>query len=257
VDSRLVFDNIAAEYDKWRPAYPPELYADIFSYTNITETSRVLEVGIGTGKATLPILETNCRLTAVELGDKMAAYARRKFAEYDNIEVIQGAFEDYDGPGDAYDFIYGACTFHWIPEEIGYPKVFSLLKNGGAFARFANWQQKDKENEPLNAAIQRVYAQCMSGTAPPKPEYTEADCKRLADVAGEYGFVDMDYRMYHRKRVFNAEGFVSLQRTHGGHADMSEDQWATFAGGIREAINQHGGNINVYDIIELQLARKP
>lgn len=30
-----------------------------------------------------------------------------------------------------------ASAFHWVPEEIGYSKVYAMLKPGGAFARFA------------------------------------------------------------------------------------------------------------------------
>ena len=52
VDSRLVFNDIADEYDKWRPTYAPELFADIMAYSGINQSSNVLEVGIGTGKAT-------------------------------------------------------------------------------------------------------------------------------------------------------------------------------------------------------------
>jgi len=256
MDSRLVFNEIADEYDKWRPAYTPELYADIMAYSGINETSRALEIGIGTGIATLPILETNCRITAIELGDKLAEYTKRKFAGFNNIEIINTAFEDYVCPNDTYDFIYAACSFHWIPEGIGYPRVFNLLKSGGAFARFANWQQRDKDNEPLNEAIHKVYAKYMP-SAVQKPDYTEEDCKRLADESLKYGFFKVDYRMYHRKRIFDAESYVLLQRTHGGHADMQEDKWALFAKEIKEAINNNGGKINVYDIMELQLARKP
>ena len=35
------------------------------------------------------------------------------------------------------DLVYSASAFHWIPEEIGYSKVYEMLKPGGAFARFA------------------------------------------------------------------------------------------------------------------------
>lgn len=31
----------------------------------------------------------------------------------------------------AYDLIYSASAFHWIPEEIGYTKVYKALKPGG------------------------------------------------------------------------------------------------------------------------------
>ena len=76
------FNTVTAENDKWSPTYIPDLYEDIFAYKQINQASNVLEIGIGTGQATVPILETGCTLTAVELGDKLAfELAERPFAE--------------------------------------------------------------------------------------------------------------------------------------------------------------------------------
>ena len=256
MDKRLAFNGVVNEYEKWRPDYVPEIFTKIMAYSEINKDNHLLEIGIGTGKATAPFIETNCRITAIELGDKLADFSRRKFAWYDNFEVIVADFETYIFPDDTYDLIYAACTFHWIPEEIGYPKAFNLLKSGGAFARFANWQQRDKGNEQLNEAIQKVYSKHMPNSAP-KPDYTEVECKQRADIALKYGFTDIEYRMFSRNRIFDANDFISLQRTHGGHADMPEEQWLQFSDDIKEAINANGGKINIHDVMELQLARKP
>lgn len=121
MDLKLKFNEVTAEYDKWRPTYVPELYADIMAYSGIDQASRVLEIGIGTGQATLPILKTNCHLTAVEIGDELAAYTRTKFSRYKNLEIMNMAFENYECPDNSFDMVYSASAFHWIPEEIGYP----------------------------------------------------------------------------------------------------------------------------------------
>ena len=42
-----------------------------------------------------------------------------------------------------FDLVFSASAFHWVPEKIGYEKVFSMLKNGGVFARFANHPYRD------------------------------------------------------------------------------------------------------------------
>ena len=68
-----------------------------------------------------------------------------------------------------------------------------------------------------------VYAKYMPSTAP-KPDYTENECKRVAEIALKYGFEDISYKIYHRRRKFDADSFVSLQRTHGGHADYGAIQ---------------------------------
>lgn len=103
----------------------------------LNKHSSALEVGIGTGQATRPILETGCQITAVELGDQMAAFVREKFKEHPNFSVVNCPFQNYECPDNSIDLIYSASAFHWIPEEIGYKKVFDALRPGGVFARFA------------------------------------------------------------------------------------------------------------------------
>ena len=51
------FDTVASTYEKFRPSYVQELYKAIFDYIPIDQTSKVVEVGIGGGQATLPILQ--------------------------------------------------------------------------------------------------------------------------------------------------------------------------------------------------------
>jgi hypothetical protein len=50
------FNIVAEKYEKLRPGYVPELYKDIFNYIPINQSSKVVEVGIGGGQATLPIV---------------------------------------------------------------------------------------------------------------------------------------------------------------------------------------------------------
>lgn len=250
------FNEIPAEYDKWRPTYVSELYKDIMKFKEINQYSNVLEIGIGTGQATLPILEKGCFVTAVELGDKLAEFTRRKFSKYKNFDVKNMAFQAYECPPDSYDMIYSASAFHWIPEEIGCPKVYKLLKSGGIFARFANHPYKDKENEELYAAMQEVYSRYMP-SSPPEPEYSEEQCKKRADDIKAYGFVDVNYKMYRRTRTFSAQDYVSLIGTYSDHRALEEKKRIEFINGIKNAIDSYGGKITVYDTIDLQLARKP
>jgi len=255
-DNKFKFNEVPDEYDKWRPTYVSELYADIMAYSGLTQGSRALEVGIGTGQATLPILETNCRLTAVELGAELAEYTRKKFHDYKNFEIISAAFEDYEFAENSLDLIYSASAFHWVPENIGYQKVYKLLKPGGAFARFAVHPYKDKENEALHLAIQEVYAKYMPDSSL-GPEWGEEMAGKIADIAKKYGFVDIDYKLYHQKRVFDAESYAALISTYSPNRALGEERLEGFTNEIKEAINRCGGKINIYDTLDLQLARKP
>ena len=81
------FDTVASTYEKFRPGYVAELYQKLFQYRSIDESSRVLEVGIGGGQATLPILQTGCELTAVEYGEHFSQLCREKFCDFSKFSV--------------------------------------------------------------------------------------------------------------------------------------------------------------------------
>ena len=77
---RATFDQAAELYDRARPRYPPALFEDLADVTGIGPGSRVLEIGPGTGQATLSLAERGCRVVAVELGPDLDAVARRNLA---------------------------------------------------------------------------------------------------------------------------------------------------------------------------------
>ncbi len=183
------FNTEAEKYEKMRPGYVSELYEDIFNYVTIDKLSNVVEVGIGGGQATPPILRTGCKLTAVEYGANLAELCRQKFKEFSNFSATTAKFEDFEYENNSCDLIYSASAFHWIPEEIGYKKVFGMLKSGGAFARFANHPYKDKGREEIHKAMQKIYAVYMPNSLEPN-EYSEAAAKKRAEIAYKYGFID-------------------------------------------------------------------
>ena len=253
------FDTVADTYEKFRPGYVNELYQNIFEYKPINNTSNVVEVGIGGGQATLPFLLTGCNLTAVDYGENFCEICREKFKEYPNFSAVSGKFEDIDFNGE-YDLIYSASAFHWIPEEIGYKKVYDMLKNGGVFVRFANHPYRDKRKPELSAEMDGIYAEYYykyHNKEPKMPvEYTDGQAQQRALIAEKYGFTDIQYKLFHRTRTFSAKEYIKLLGTYSDHIAIEETIQKEFFSKIEEAINRHSGKITIYDTIDLQLARK-
>lgn len=255
------FDTVADTYAKLRPGYVDALYQDVFAYCPVDASSRAVEVGIGGGQATEPILKTGCSVMAVEPGESFCALCKEKFAQYPGFSVISGKFEDVAFLPGHYDLVYSASAFHWVPEEIGYRKVFDMLKSGGAFARFANHPWRDKGNPALATALDEAYAKYYHSYYRSVPkledEYTEAQAIRRAEIALKYGFVDVHHRLYRRTRVFTAAEYVQLLGTYSDHISLPDEVRLSFFRAVEESINAHGGSITIYDTIDLQLARKP
>lgn len=250
------FNTEAKKYEKMRPGYVGELYNDIFDMMNINKDSNVIEIGIGGGQATLPVLKTGCNLIAVEYGENLAQVCCEKFKDYSNFSAVVGKFEDACFEKNSYDLIYSASAFHWIPEDVGYQKVFNLLKSGGVFARFANHPFKDKGRNGLHEAMQEVYAVYLPGSLEPD-EYSEQQAMDRANIANKYGFVDISYKLYNRTRTFTSKEYIELLGTYSDHIAIEEKNRKSFLSEIEAVIDSFGGQITIYDTIDLQLARKP
>ncbi|MBE6658288.1 MAG: class I SAM-dependent methyltransferase [Ruminococcaceae bacterium] len=251
------FNTAVDAYDRCRPTYPAELYHDLFSYMSAPPAPGMtaVEIGIGTGQATRPILDAGCTVAAVELGDAMTAFVRQKFSDCPNFSCINQPFEETGFPPSSCDLVYSASAFHWIPEEIGYKKVFDMLRPGGVFARFANHPYYDPEQPELFDAMQKVYAVYMPGSRP-GGEYTAEQAMARAEIAGKYGFCDIGYRLYHRTRMFSADDYIALLGTYSDHIAIPQPQRTQFFSGLYRVISAFGG-ITLFDTIDLQLARKP
>lgn len=249
------FDNEAVNYEKSRPLYPQKIYDDIFDYQRIDSNSRVLEIGIGTGKAAKPILDTQCRFIGIEPGQHLADLAKNKFYRNKNFTIRNQMLQDFVCPEETFDLIYAATAFHWIPEEYGYPRVYQLLKSGGAFARFAYHAGPDKGRGALTDEIQALYRRYMRQEGPPI-EFSGADAKKLADKALAYGFVDVKYMLYHTTKDFTADEYISLLRTYPNHMEIESTAREKLFDGIFHAIVDNGGTITVYYTMDLELARK-
>ena len=251
-DFRTIFEQIPEEFDKWRPRYCDELFNDLIHYANLTPNSKVLEVGPGTGQATDPILNTGCNFTAIELGEVFSHILKEKYQSYPNFKVLNADFETYPFPDNHFDLVYSAAAFQWIPEQIGYPKAYSILKSGGTFTMFMMradvWPGGGYTDEPLFSEIQEVYKKYF------KPE-CEYKCKLDYDAREKYGFNHLERRKYLKTRTYNADDYVSLISTHADHITLKEPNKTYFYEGVRQVILNHGNSITLYDRITLYLAK--
>ena len=254
------FDTAVSNYDKMRPGYVDELYQAIFKYIPIDGNSNVAEVGSGSGQATLPVLKTGCKLTAVEYGENFSELLKNKFKDFPKFSVVTGKFEEVSLEEDVFDLVFSATAFHWVPEKEGYEKVYRMLKKGGAFARFAN-RPRNCQNEPeLGEEIQALYNEyynkqhnIKSGT---KKWFTEEDAKAISLIPEKYGFTDIKYFLFYRERVFTASEYTKLLGTYSDHIAIKESIRKVFFSKIEDAINRHGGTITISDTLDLELARK-
>lgn len=250
MDFRKVFDRIPEEFDRWRPRYCDDLFADIIEYAGIRPGKTVLEIGPGTGQATEPILKTGCSYTAIELGEHLTAFMKEKFDRYKNFSIVNDDFETYDFGKERFDLVYSAAAIQWIPEKIAFTKTYNMLKHGGALAMFMTRSEYRSSNEDLYQKIQAVYDEYFH----PERNYT---CRMAYENAADYGFEGFEQREYHGQRVFTADEYAAFSATHCDHIVLEEPYRTKFFDGIRQAVLDAGDRIVFNDTIVLYLAKKP
>ncbi|MGB3292737.1 MAG: class I SAM-dependent methyltransferase [Phormidesmis sp.] len=121
------FDQIAQLYDTARPSYPPQLVEDLVAIAQLPTTAQILEIGTGTGKATLPLAQRGYHIQCLEPGSHLAAIAAENLHPYPNVKIQTVAFEDWPLQSAAYDLVMSAQAFHWVDPAVGYLKAAQAL----------------------------------------------------------------------------------------------------------------------------------
>src|SRR6202050_4947832 len=114
-----VFDEIAAEYDRYRPAYPDELVDRACQVAGIGSGDHVLEVGCGSGQLTRSLVARGLRVTALEPGTSLLALARQNLEGAGEVEFVNAQFEDASLPREQFQAVFSASAFHWSAPESG------------------------------------------------------------------------------------------------------------------------------------------
>src|SRR5215467_15015689 len=89
----LVFGEVAELYERVRPPYPVALFDDVLSYGQIS--GRALDVGAGTGRATIAFAARGVPVVAVEPDNAMADILARRAAKFPGVEIVRSRFEEF------------------------------------------------------------------------------------------------------------------------------------------------------------------
>src|SRR5712692_3838624 len=95
-EERFIFGEVAGLYDQARPGYPEALVDDVLAYVGQV-SPRVLEVGAGTGKATVAFAARGLQILAIEPAPEMAAMASRNCEAFPGVTVEVTTFEEWPG----------------------------------------------------------------------------------------------------------------------------------------------------------------
>lgn len=171
------FDAVAQVYDQARPSYPAELF------THIAEAltgRRVLEVGAGTGKATVGLTALGLEVTCIEPGPQMAAVLAQRTAVGPPVRIEVETLESFTST-ETFDALVSAQAWHWTDPATRMDRAAALLPPGGFLGLF--WNGGVVRQEAAFSAIQAIYDEfaLFGRDRPGEPIGTAADLAVIED----------------------------------------------------------------------------
>ncbi|MFL5864845.1 MAG: class I SAM-dependent methyltransferase [Solirubrobacteraceae bacterium] len=177
-----VFDGIATEYDRHRPAYPDDLIDHACDVAGLEPGAQVLEIGCGTGQLTRSLVARCLRVTAVEPGDHLIARARDQLRDLGDVEFVNARLEDVTLPSARYEAVFCASAIHWVDPDVSWRTAADTLVDGGTLALISYFGLEEPRTAPDQDALRAALAAVAPELAAAWPTYRDLD-DMLAGVA--------------------------------------------------------------------------
>jgi len=253
---RTTFGSVAEQYDRARPSYPAVVFDDLAQIAGLEPGARVVEVGPGTGKATVELVLRGYAVTGIELSPDLADVARRNAP---GAEIVVAEFENWEPATAGFDAIVALAAYHWIDPEHRYAKPLSLLKPGGALAVVHGSHVLPVGGDEFFAEVQEDYDAVVphpDNHAPVLPE--KAGDGWPDDFLASGVFDHVETRRHLQELVYTADEYVDVLGTFSDNLALPPEQRDELFRRIHTRIAARpGGTVTKHFLLTLTVGLTP
>lgn len=257
---RTTFDDVAELYDRARPSYPAEVFDDLVALAKPPNRARIVEIGCGTGQATLPLARRGYRITAVELGEQLASVARRNLARFPSVEIVHADFETWQPARAEFDVVAAFTAFHWLAATVRYAKAASLLHGGGMLAVVTTDHVLPPDGDDFFLEVQADYEAVVPddpSTRAGAPRHPDASLDLSDEIAASGFFRNVGARRRLWNVTYSADEYIRLLGTYSGHRALDDETRERLFARIRRRIEARpGGSVRKTHLALLNVAQR-
>ncbi|MCP9797398.1 bifunctional 2-polyprenyl-6-hydroxyphenol methylase/3-demethylubiquinol 3-O-methyltransferase UbiG [Cyanobium sp. Lug-B] len=236
------YSPAAEAYNSARPKYPSELVDKVVNAAQLTQSSRILEIGSGPGTATASFTQLGCQMVCIEPNPDFCELAKKNCESYPSVEVINTSFEEWDLEHEAFDAVLAASSMHWIPSEIGYTKASSALKEDGYLILLWN-----KELQPCKS-MQKAFSSLYQLHAPSLGRYEDRETQE--DILAGLGQMMLDSGRFRNlvtatvetSLTYTSDQYISLLSTYSSYLKLDHRTRNALFAGLRLCILTNGAD---------------
>jgi SAM-dependent methyltransferase len=245
---RLVesFDRVATQYHHVRPGYPEVVFDRIAAYANLDAASHLLELGTGTGKATLPFAQRGFSVVGLEPGEDLVRVARTVLAGFPRVQIHCTTFEGWSSSPAAFDLVFAAQSFHWLDPNGRLARIAFALRRPGAVAIFGN--SATTAGDPLHERLQAVYAErapSLLGRAEVHAWYGSADSPVVDELSRSTLFMDVHSEVFPWRQSLSSTEYCELLSTYSDHSTLPASELASLLSAIADVVRAAGDVITL------------
>lgn len=219
------FGYAAENYHRYRPRYPKALIDSLVK----ADGERALDVGAGTGIASMQLRGIGVNVLALEPDPRMARVA----ADH-GIPIEVTTFEDWTASGRLFDLVVFAQSFHWVDPDVALPKARSILRPGGRLALLSN---RVTPLSPERSTLDEAYVGILD--APARPAIDAVHNNELMTTVQRYGY-SIERRSVTEHLHYTADDWVNMMLTYSNVATLSTATQSKLSSRLRQRIGHAG-----------------
>ncbi len=247
-EGRALFERTADVYTAARPPYPERVYEVLVERCGLGPRTRALDVGAGSGQATIRLLEAGATVLAVEPSPALAEELRRR-ASSERLDVVTSVFEELSLPASSFDLVIVATAFHWLDAQRSLPMMHRALRAGGWLALwwnvFGDPSVPDAFHDATLPLLSALAPSPSTGHGTPFGLDVGPRMRQLAD----HGFVDVSNELMRWPLVLDADQTRRLYATYSNIARLRPELRSEVLDGIERIARERFSNRVMRDMV--------
>lgn len=176
-------------------------------------------------------------VTAVELGEDLAAEAAANLRAFPAVKIVNHPFETWDGPEQRFDAVLAATAWHWLDPDAAYGRAHRLLKPGRHLAFWSASHVFPEGGDPIFEELQPTYDRLGMGT-PQDWEFPRPGRLPTIELPPGAPFETVMVQQFDWELSYDADAYIDLLSTFSGHIALSDEVRAELFEEIRSHLSR-------------------
>jgi SAM-dependent methyltransferase len=228
---RLSFGSVAEDYDRYRPAPPPQA----LDWLIPPGAAAILDLAAGTGLVTRELIGRAAQVLAVEPDERMRAVLTARIPQ---AEVLAGRGEAIPLPDASVDAVVISSAWHWLDPALAVPEIARVLRPGGNLGVI--WVSRD-DRMPWVAEFNAFARESREADRPEGPfgdDPAERRRRRLVEFPPGSPLSPPEERLVEFSVPMTKNELAGLLGTYSGIITLEPDRRAEFSQRVRDFLDR-------------------